>query len=147
MTVKRKAKASGVSFVRYSTTNPSLTWCTLKRVWVLKEPITIWFVTDSGDRLTFTVPVGFETDLASIPRLCRSFIPQVGAHILAAIVHDWCYRNPSMIWMAKEDADLLFRKGMEQAGVGRLKRSLMYGGVKYFGASSYQPGIVQLVRL
>ncbi|MFD2206651.1 DUF1353 domain-containing protein [Kiloniella antarctica] len=127
-----------VYFPRYSTTDPALRWCTTKRVWILLEPITVYFVDDRGLRFSFTVPVGFETDLASIPRLLRGFIPQVGKHILPAIIHDWCYRDKSMMWLNKDDSDMLFRVGMEQAGVGRLRRTLMYSAVKYFGGWSYQ---------
>lgn len=110
----------------------------MKGVWVLNEPITVSCVGDEGESIRFTVLQGFESDLASIPRLLRWLIPQVGKHILPAIAHDWCYRAPSMGWLNKPKADLLFRVGMEQAGVGRLRRTLMYSAVKYFGGWSYQ---------
>ncbi|MFD2207230.1 DUF1353 domain-containing protein [Kiloniella antarctica] len=127
-----------VFFVRYSSNDPILQWISARQVWVLIEPITVSFVLDDNERRSFTVPTGFGTDLASIPRLLRWLIPQIGGQNLPAVAHDWCYRDPSMRWLSKDDADLLFRVGMEQAGVGRLRRTLMYSAVKYFGGWSYQ---------
>lgn len=128
-----------VYFVRYSTTELILKWVSTRKVWVLMEPITVSFVADDNERHPFTVPEDFETDLASIPQLLRWLVPQIGGQNLPAIVHDWCYRDPSMQWLSKDRADLLFRVGMEQAGVGRFRRTLMYSAVKWFGAGSYQP--------
>ena len=42
---------------------------------------------------TITVPAGFETDFASIPRTVRRRFPQWEGWTGAAIVHDWLYRT------------------------------------------------------
>ncbi|WP_120497456.1 DUF1353 domain-containing protein [Kiloniella sp. EL199] len=128
-----------IYFVTYSTIDPSLTWISTKNVWVLNEPISVSFVGKDNERREFVISAGFETDLASIPRLFQVLIPQIGGQNLPAIAHDWCYRDASMKWLNKSAADLLFRIGMEQAGVSRLRRTLIYWAVKWFGFSSYQP--------
>ncbi len=90
----------------------------------------------------FEVKAGFTTDLASVPRIFRSLIPQVGRHLQAAIVHDWCYENivegladGDRAIMTRKEADLLFLEGMKEAGVSWLKRKLMYWAVRVAGAS------------
>ena len=128
-----------IYFVEYSDTDPVLEWDTICHFWILKEPIRVQFKNEEHEDKSFTVPAGFQTDLASIPRAFRSFIPQVGGYNLAAIIHDYCYRDPSMRWMDKEEADMLFRIGMEQAGVGRFRRTVIYRAVSWFGGASYQP--------
>ena len=37
------------------------------------------------------VPVGFETDFASVPRIFWPYISPIDLHAKAAIVHDYCY--------------------------------------------------------
>jgi hypothetical protein len=36
-----------------------------------------------------TIPAGYETDFASIPRIARPFICQMGKCARAALLHDW----------------------------------------------------------
>ena len=86
--------------------------------------------------LEITVPAGFDTDLASIPKLVPKWIiSKVDAHLEAAIVHDWLYRTGRY---SKEISDLIFLAGMEAAGVNKFTRTSMYKAVKWFGGSSYK---------
>ena len=82
-----------------------------------------------GD-VTFIVPKGFVTDLASIPRLFRWFIT---GHELrrAAVVHDYLYQ---MNYGSRREVDLLFRKAMRDAGVKKIKMHLAYLAVRIGGA-------------
>ncbi len=45
----------------------------------------------SGDKIV--VPVGFVTDLASIPFFARAFIPLSGRLAKPALIHDWLFEN------------------------------------------------------
>lgn len=58
--------------------------------YVVAEPYTVRFKIDGAPR-TLTVPEGMLTDLASVPRLARWFVGRVGAHLEAAIVHDFLF--------------------------------------------------------
>jgi len=78
-----------------------------------------------------TVPQGFATDLASIPRLLRWVIPGVGDWNRPSVVHDYLYVHPDD-WTRRE-ADRLFLAGLEAEGVGRLKRWAMYAAVRVGG--------------
>lgn len=87
---------------------------------------------------TLTIPEGLETDLASIPRILQSFIPLIGNHLQAAIVHDMCYR--AKVGVSKKDADDMFLDMMRELGVPLWKRTVMYQAVNLFGASSFKGG-------
>lgn len=84
----------------------------------------------------FEVPALFRTDLASIPRIMRSLVPQVGAHIQPAIVHDYIYAGNGD-W-TREEADQMFLDGMEYVGVGYIKRYTMYWAVRAAGGLSWK---------
>ncbi len=96
------------------------------------------FTAKWGDILV-TVPVGFESDLASIPQFLQSIIPLVGNHLQAAIVHDICYRF--RIGVSKKQADEMFYDAMRTLGVGWLKAQTMYQAVRFFGGSSFKGGM------
>ena len=80
----------------------------------------------------WTVPIGFITDLASIPRLFRSIISKIGRHLRAAVVHDWLYvEQPDGI--SRADADGVFRRIMREDEVGWFERWAMWSAVRSFG--------------
>ena len=87
-----------------------------------------------------TVPAGFKTDLASIPRLLRGIIPQVGRHIQPAIAHDYCYRVAKS-GRSRVQADRMFLDGMKETGVRFTRRWVMYLGVRMFGWLSWRKGV------
>lgn len=88
--------------------------------------------------ITINVPDGFETDLASIPRLARLLIPVNGNHRAAAILHDYLYflrgrlLNPRVTLTSKH-ADQLFLEAMTISGVAAWKCRLMYTAVRAGG--------------
>ena len=73
------------------------------------------------------VPQGFETDLASIPRLFTPLIPKNGKHRAPAIVHDWLCRNPIT---SKKTTDKIFLEAMKVSKVGLWRRRAMYAAVR-----------------
>ena len=95
-----------------------------------------------GGQQTITVPKGLLTDLASVPRVARSFAGRVGRHLEASIVHDWLYGAHAG---SREFADKVFLAGMKAAKVPRLQRWLIYRAVRMFGARSYRDGTNQFV--
>ena len=94
--------------------------------WVLTEPCIyesdIW-------QPKITVPTGFVTDLASIPRIFRLLIaPKNGRHRAPAIVHDYLCRLK--LDFSRVKADKIFREAMKLQGVPKMRRWLMYSAVK-----------------
>jgi hypothetical protein len=89
-----------------------------------------WVVRDRLDWEGITVPIGFVTDLATVPRIFWSIIPRAGVYGYAAVIHDYLYRTATV---NKKEADLIFLKIMTEHGVKRWKRLMMYWAVKFFG--------------
>jgi hypothetical protein len=77
-----------------------------------------------------TVPEGFKTDLASVPRLLWAIFPPFGAYNSAAVVHDFLYRE-KRVW--RKTADGIFLSLMKRGGVGFFTRWSFYLAVRSFG--------------
>ena len=100
--------------------------------WIIQKN---WFV--RVGRFVITVPKGFESDGASVPKVLWSFIAPFGNHLKAAIVHDFLYSKKNDTGINKTLADRIFMKLMEQCGVSRWKMYSMGGAVKLFGKSHW----------
>ena len=64
---------------------------------------TIWkrfryYVGDLDSKEVVNVPVGFQTDFASIPAILRPLVSKWGKYGKAAIVHDYCYWEQNFPW-------------------------------------------------
>lgn len=81
-----------------------------------------------------TVPVGFKTDYASIPRLPVVFLLFDGWGNRAAVIHDWLYTTQMC---TRELADRVFREALLVCGVPAWRAQAMYLGVREFGASHW----------
>lgn len=92
--------------------------------------------------LTIRVPEGFETDLASIPRIFRRVIPVNGDHRLAAVVHDYLYslrgKLPNRAPITRKQADKVFLEAMIYLKVPRWKCWTMYRAVRAGGWASWR---------
>lgn len=105
------------------------------RNWIVHEDFT-YFDEEYGDEGWFiTVPAGFVTDFASIPRALWVWLPPTGKYGKAAVIHDYLYRTGEANGEAvtKDYADAVFRRAMEELGVGRVRRTLMWLAVSVFG--------------
>lgn len=106
-----------------------------------------YYLTPSSQPIT--IPPGFITDYASIPKYLWSLIPSWGPHGPAAIVHDYLYAqahklkvpNPSnptqLITNNRKISDKIFLIAMKQLGTPFFKRRLMYRAVRIFGSLYY----------
>lgn len=75
------------------------------------------------------VPVGFETDFASVPRVFWPIISPIDEHGKAAVVHDYCYRNGLY---QKITCDKIFREALRVLKVPEWKVFCMYWAVVLF---------------
>jgi hypothetical protein len=104
------------------------------REWRLARPL-VW-TGSQGD--TFTVPVGFRTDFATVPRVLRSVVEPYGAYTRAAVLHDYLLStlgNDPLKYgvppVTSQEADAIFRKVMHELGVGYAKRWSMWAAVRW----------------
>lgn len=99
--------------------------------WVLTSELA--FSSDVLDRLVI-VPIGFETDFASVPRLPLAFLLFGGVADEAAVVHDWLYSTGAC---SRKLADEVFAEASKACGVPAWRRGPMWLGVRLFGGSRY----------
>ena len=97
--------------------------------WVLSRPLIYKTATD-----WVYVPVGFKTDLASVPRIPGVYAVIQGRANKAAVVHDWLYSRQAN----REYADRLFYRAMRDEGVGPVMAWLIYAAVRVFGWFPYR---------
>lgn len=82
-----------------------------------------------------TVPVGFITDFASIPRVPLVFMLFGNTAHSAAVIHDYLYTTGQV---SRKIADKVFLEAMASAGdIPFWKRWPMYCGVRLFGGSAW----------
>lgn len=79
------------------------------------------------------VPKGFDTDLASIPRIFWAIYPPFGRYMRAAIVHDYLYRKSIL---SETFCDRIFYELMKKDGVNLFTRFIFYSFVRTFGYRS-----------
>lgn len=100
--------------------------------WIVRSPL-VWCDATYG---RLEVPVGFYTDLASIPRAARNlaaFDPD-GPSRRPAVVHDWLYQLQAH---PKPWADMFLRDAMITEKCGVLDAYAFYEAVHEFGQSSW----------
>jgi hypothetical protein len=102
------------------------------RVYTLKEPgglRTVW-----RNKEPLTVPQGFKSDGASVPRFFWRFIFPKGDEkaLRASFNHDFIYQTHPEGW-TKAEADLLFFDLLIEDGVPKWRAGLAYKGVDWFG--------------
>lgn len=101
-------------------------------IYTLLRPIT-W--------LGLTIPAGFESDGASVPRIFWGVVFPSGDNkaMFAAIFHDYIYRTHPPVW-DRDEADEVFLHLLLDGGVSALRSYRAYIGVRLFGKSSWNAG-------
>lgn len=101
------------------------------RAFILLEPME--YQVGTSDKV-ITIPAGFVTDYASIPRPLWSLYSPHDQYSRAAIVHDYLY------WAqlcTREQSDNLFLIAMKESKVPETTRNAVYLGVRGRGSSSW----------
>jgi hypothetical protein len=113
-----------------------------KRTWILIDDLVFESARFNG---RFCVPRGFQTNLASIPRIAFVFFPPIGHYDRAAVLHDAGYGNSLVsskgdrIFMIKRFTDQLFYDAMLCDKVGEKTAKMMYKAVDLFGNADGHP--------
>ena len=93
--------------------------------------------TEKGNRLN----CGYETDLASIPRMFWRIIAPFELSIAAPLVHDYLYGNGGVAEnqvLSREETDKLFLAIMEAEEVPWWRRKLAYRAVRMFAGFAWK---------
>ena len=100
--------------------------------WVLVEDFHVLV-----DGMMFTVPAGFKTDGASIPR----FLWRLCGHPLEtrrfpiAVLHDWLYEVDQ--GLTRQQVDEIYRDGLVSLGYGKWTANTEYYAIRLFGGSRW----------
>ena len=88
-----------------------------------------------------TVPAGFSSDGASVPRFFWRLVfpPGDNKALRAAFVHDFLYRTHPEGWL-REAADLMFLKLLTEDGMPKFRAVLAWLGVRLFGGAAWKAG-------
>lgn len=121
-----------------------------RSLWGLQRPLT-YRPGEPGEEIT--VPAGFVTDLASIPRWAWVLLPPDGPWVKGAIIHDFLYatggtgvwkRHPPGITRAqpysRAEADRILRQAIHNRGVGVIKRNIIWAAVRVGGRAGWGSG-------
>lgn len=87
-----------------------------------------------------TVPDGFETDFASVPRIPVAYWLAGDTAHAAAVVHDYLYSTGEF---PREIADRVLLEAMAAEGVPAWRRYPMYWAVRACGGSRFGPTYAQ----
>lgn len=99
------------------------------KFWRLRNSFS-YHIGEEGSSNRVTVPEGFCTDFASVPRPLWWLFPTWGRYGNAAVIHDFCYWEQSR---DRKEADLIFLEGMVVLHVRRFTRMSLYFAVRGFG--------------
>ena len=80
--------------------------------------------------MAVTVPTGFVTDFASIPRIFWSLLRPDGEYAYAAVVHDYLYWTQTR---SRNEADQILKLAMEDFEIDALTVGAIYGAVRVGG--------------
>jgi hypothetical protein len=104
-----------------------------------------------GQDQRFTIPAGYVTDFATVPKFLRWLINPYGPYTRAAIVHDWLITEMARWWAERKagrepdwlppatsrDTDGIFRRIMREEGTPMPTRWVMWTAVRT--ASLFNP--------
>ena len=89
---------------------------------------------DNDVSTAITVPKGFVTDLASVPRVFWSFLPPAARYSYPAIIHDFLY------WFQpyeRSTADHILKEAMEEMRVPSTQIFAIYNAVSLAGGVAW----------
>lgn len=104
------------------------------RTWYLRKAFS-YDVGREGSGETISVPAGFLTDFASVPRPLWWLYPRWGRYGNAAVIHDFCYWQQQY---GRKQADDIFLEAMEVLEVGSFNRYLFYAAARLFGCIAWR---------
>ncbi len=87
-----------------------------------------------GVTIRIDVPKGYAFDGASIPRMFWTLVgqPTDGLSLRAACIHDWMC-DQAETYAMRRLGDTLFLHVMEDSGVSKLRRLILYLAVRFYG--------------
>lgn len=90
-----------------------------------------------SNKITITIPAGFEWDLSSVPRFLWGLLPPDGDFELASLIHDYLYITKLTSRQFADDEMLLWSKAVSgthnKISIRNFDNQLRYLAVRLFG--------------
>lgn len=107
------------------------------------------FINTPSKTVVVTVPAGFITDYASVPRIPFAYLLFGGLGNYAAVLHDGLYSDSTKVTIVDYDTKLpypvtrawsddVFFHGLQSRGIESWKSYCMYAGVRLKGGRYYK---------
>ena len=108
----------------------------------VEEDLGPWQLADlgTGESLTVTVPAGYESDGASIPRWAWTLTGLYPCHpsvLGAALLHDFLYTDRGPVFCRRRTADRWFRQATIADGLARWRAGVIWAAVRVGGAAAW----------
>lgn len=100
-------------------------------LWELQSPLI--YNSQIAD-LVITVPTGFKTDFASVPRVPIAFLLLGDSASAPAALHDFLYSTGIL---SRTLSDAVFREAALATGVPLWRANLLWAGVRLWGGGRY----------
>lgn len=120
-------------------------------VQVQNYPKAVWRLEDdliyASDMLAdmITVPKGFRTDFASVPRIPFAYMLTGGKANAASVLHDWFYSTRAI---SRKQADDLFYEAILASGHSQWTAWLMWLGVRVGGGWTWRKdNVPQIINI
>ena len=94
-----------------------------------------YHVGDAKSQEKIEVPIGFLTDLGSVPRLFWNIIPPIGKPLRAYVLHDFLYATQIY---TRSKSDEILMEAMGVAGVSFFERWAIFLGVRSDGWKAWK---------
>lgn len=129
-----------------------------KDYWYLREAVNV-DIRGMNKHYEFTIPQGYLTDGATVPRLVWAFVPLWDDCTTAVVIHDylcnqnWIKIDGKLVSIDRRTSDDLFLAAMEFSGVSKIKRFIIYNFVRLHAelfnntAPQYPEGKLEMERL
>ena len=138
--IRKKAKAKKINFkMEIKISNPIPKSCVALQAnfydYCLCEAVKIEI-----NKTKFTVPKGFVTDFASVPRFWTRLVPRNGRDQIAFLVHDFMYLNHSYFSskeFSRRDIDNIMLRLMKDMNASKFRQFVTYWSVRLFGWKYY----------
>lgn len=101
--------------------------------WILRDSLIFNYV-NGGVTSTITVPSGFVSDLASIPKVLRPVLNRNGKSRSPSVLHDYLYSTAKY---SRKESDCIYYKALRSVGMSWVVANVYHLGVRLFGSSSY----------
>lgn len=105
--------------------------------YILQSPLVF-----DADFATITIPAGFVTDYATVPRMPIIYLAYGNRAHKSATLHDYLYRIGASPDLTRDRCDRLFKQSMLASGHARWIASGMWLGVRSLGWVFYKKRIL-----